>query len=399
MHALYSEIVQILRRDYAGRELCGERFDPRYYTQAIGQAAKDERLDRLQFFRYVNQMFAAIGDRHLALELREEGYVPHSAGFRVRRYDDRLIVTETGAETRLSVGDELIAVQGGRPSEHRKAIQKNIFYSESPEREDWSGLLKMAETVTLADGELLSLRQYPRAAARREAQLEFFGDVAVFEPAPFDGRGGAARLLEENEAALKTCRRLVFDLRRGGGSAEDDFLPLLPWLCGEEKTLRELLGDTELYMNYSPLNCALRAQSLQGLEGAESYLAELHEKAGRGFVLEYAATEETPLPPKAPPEVFVLTDTWCRDAGESFVLAARRAGVRLIGRATLGTLDYCADFALQLDDHFLLRYPAAVSAAAYRGEGMQDKGIEPDEYIPFTPAECREDLLLRRALE
>lgn len=399
MFELYSEIVRILRQDYAGKDLCGDRFDPRYYTQAIGQAGRDERLDRRQFFRYVNQMFAAIGDRHLTLELvNEEGYEPHSPGFKVRRFGDHLIVTEVTAESRLRVGDVITHVQGGRPSEHRKAIQKNIFYAEIPEREDWSGLLKMADTITLQNGEPLELRQYPRKPERRQPSLRIENGSAIFDPGHFDGSGAAAALLKENEASLAACTRLVFDLRRGGGHSEEDFLPLLPWLCREEKTLRALLEDTELYMNYTPLNCALRARSLEGLEGAEAYIAELHAKAGKGFVLEQAETEALPIPAKAPGEVIVLTDTWCRDAGESFVLAARRAGARLLGRATLGTLDYFADFALALDDHFILRYPAAVSAEAYEGRGMQGKGIEPDEYVPFSPRECEEDLLLARAL-
>ncbi len=399
LYELYSQIVRILRQDYAGKELCGERFDPRYYTQAIGQAAKDERLDRLQFFRYVNQMFAAIGDRHLAMELQEEGYEPHSPGFKVRRFEDSLIVTEVSAETRLRVGDVITHVQGGRPSEHRKSIQKNLFYSDTPEREDWSGLLKMAQTITLENGETLELRQYPRQPEARTPHLHIENGVALFDPGHFDGAGAAARLLVENEPALAACSRLVFDLRRGGGNCEEDFFPLLPWLCREKKTLRELLGDTDLYVNYTPLNCALRAQSLQGLDGAEDYIAELHAKSSRGFVRETEETEALPIAPKAPGEVLVLTDSWCRDAGESFVLAARRAGARLIGRPTLGTLDYCGDLALALDSHFVLRYPSAVSAAACEGHGMQDKGIEPDEYIPFTPGECRKDLLLARALE
>ena len=100
----------------------------------------------------------------------------------------------------------------------------------------------------------------------------------------------------------------------------------------------------------------------------------------------------------APKTVVVLTDTWCRDAGEVFVQAAKRAGARLIGRPTLGTLDYCGDHALQLNDRFIFHYPSAVSAQAMEGRGIQDTGILPDEYIPFTPEECREDILLDIAL-
>lgn len=399
LRQMYSEIVRILRQDYAGREECEDSFDPRYYTQSIGQAARDQVLDRKLFLRYVSQMLACIGDRHLRLELLpDEDYSPHQPGFRCRRFGDSLIVTEVTEESRLTPGDVITAVNGGAPSHHRSTIQKNIFFSDEPEREDWSGLMKMARTVTLEDGSTLELCQYPRQRESRPPTLLFFGDAAVIDPGTFDGSGAAAALLAEHEAELSACRRLVWDLRLGEGRAEEDILPLLPWLTHENSSTAELLGPTDLYVNYTPLTCALRAAALRGLPGAEEYIAELHEKAGRGFVRETDAGDALPVAGKAPEKVLVLTDTWCRDAGEIFVQAARRAGAKLLGRATQGTLDYCADHALQLDDHFIFHFPSAITAEAREGRGMKGRGIQPDEAIPFTPEECRRDLLLEAAL-
>lgn len=399
LHKLYSKIVEILRQDYAGAELYGDKFDPRYYTQSIGQAARDQLLTPLLFFRYVSQMLACIGDRHLRLELLPgEDYEPHQPGFRCRRFEDSLIVTEVLEDTRLKVGDVITAINGGSPSHHRQNIQKNFFFSEDPEREDWSGLLKMAQTITLASGETLELIQYPKKAEARKPSLHIEDGIAVIDPGSFDGSGAAASMLKAHEEPLRACRRLVWDLRRGGGHAEEDILPLLPWLTPSDSDEKALLGPTDIYINYTPLNCALRAAALEGLPGAEDYIAELHEKAGKGFLRETDEGEAVPVPGKAPAEVIVLTDTWCRDAGEAFVLAARRAGARLLGRPTQGTLDYCGDHALQLSGRFILHYPSAVTAEAWEGRGMLDTGILPDEYIPFTPDECQSDILLDIAL-
>lgn len=399
LHKIYSQIVEILRRDYAGKDLCGERFDPRYYTQSIGQAAKEKRLDDLLFLRYVSQMLACIGDRHLRLELLSgEDYEPHQPGFRCRRFEDSLIVTEVMEDKRLKPGDVITAINGGSPSHHRALIQKNFFFSDDPEREDWSGLLKMAQTITLASGETLELIQYPKKAEARQPSLRIEDGIAIMDPGLFDGSGACASLLQEKEEALHACRRIVWDLRRGGGSVEEDILPLLAWLTPSDSDTAALLGPTDIYINYTPLNCALRAAALEGLPGAETYIAELHEKAGKGLLRETDEGEAIPVAGKAPAEVIVLTDTWCRDAGETFVLAAQRAGARLIGRPTLGTLDYCGDHALQLNDRFIFHYPSAVSAEALEGRGMQDTGILPDEYIPFTPEECQTDILLDIAL-
>ncbi len=399
LHKIYAQIVEILRRDYAGKDLCEERFAPRYYTQAIGQAAKEKRLDNVLFLRYVSQMLACIGDRHLRLELLPgEDYEPHQPGFRCRRFEDSLVVTEVLEDSRLKPGDVITAINGGSPSHHRALIQKNFFFSDDPEREDWSGLLKMAQTITLASGETLELIQYPKKAESREPSLRMEDGIAIITPGLFDGSGAAAAMLQDQEDALRTCRRIVWDLRRGGGPSEEDILPLLPWLTPSDSDTATLLGPTDIHINYTPLNCALRAAALEGRPGAQSYIAELHEKAGKGLLREIDEGEALPVPGKAPTEVIVLTDTWCRDAGESFVLAARRAGARLIGRPTLGTLDYCGDHALRLNDNFILHYPSAVTAEALEGRGMQDTGILPDEYIPFTPEECREDILLDLAL-
>ena len=399
LQKLYTKIVEILRRDYAGAELYGDKFDPRYYTQSIGQAARDQMLSPLLFFRYVSQMLACIGDSHLRLELvPDEDYSPHQPGFRCRRFEDSLIVTEVLEDTRLKVGDVITAINGGSPSAHRRSIQKNFFFSEDPEREDWSGLLKMAQTITLESGETLDLIQYPKTAESRSPSLSIEDGIAVIDPGLFDGRGAAAALLQANEEALRACRRIVWDLRRGGGRAEEDILPLLPWLTAADSDEKSLLGPTDIYINYTPLNCALRAAALEGLPGAEDYITELHAKAGKGFLRETDEGEAIPVPGKAPAEVIVLTDTWCRDAGELFVQTARRAGARLIGRPTLGSLDFCGDHALQLNSRFILHYPSAVTAEAREGRGMQDTGILPDEYIPFTPEECQEDILLGIAL-
>ena len=399
LHKIYSQIVEILRRDYAGKDLCGERFDPRYYTQAIGQAAREKRLDDVLFLRYVSQMLACIGDRHLRLELLSgEAYEPHQPGFRCRRFEDSLIVTEVLEDRRLKPGDVITAVNGGAPSRHRALIQKNFFFSDDPEREDWSGLLKMAQTITLTSGETLELIQYPKKAGSRPPSLRMEDGIAIVDPGLFDGCGAAAALLNANEEALGACRRIVWDLRRGGGRAEEDILPLLPWLTPADSDTASLLGPTDIHINYTPLNCALRAAALEGLPGAGDYIAELHEKASKGLLRERDEGEALPVPGKAPAEVVVLTDTWCRDAGELFVLAARRAGARLIGRPTLGTLDYCGDHALQLNERFIFHCPSAVTTQALEGRGLQDTGILPDEYIPFTPEQCREDILLDIAL-
>ena len=106
---LFGAIVTILRRDYAGLENLDDRFDPRYYNTAIGQAWHDGKLDELLFLRYINQMLACTGDRHLRFTMRPtDAYKPWSCGFFTRRYGDSLYVTAILTIVGFSVHDTIV---------------------------------------------------------------------------------------------------------------------------------------------------------------------------------------------------------------------------------------------------------------------------------------------------
>ena len=371
---LFREIVDILRRDYAGKDRMGERFDPRYYNMAIGQAWHDRKLDELLFLRYASQMLACIGDRHLRLTLRPaDDYTPWTPGFLTRRYGDSLYVTAVTHDARLTVGDRINAVNGGTPAAQRAVIQKNFFYANEPEREDWNGLLKMADTVDVehTDGttEHLEVKRFPRSD---EAEI---ADVPVFE----------------------LPRGIVLDLRNTAGPDDDGILSLLPLLCRKDTPLAELV-DSELLVNYTRRNCLIKAAGLQGIDGAEDYIAELAEKAGKGFLPE-SADDGTVIPGQAPDTVIVLTDTWTRDGAETLALAAKRAGALLIGRPTLGTVDVCGDVSYELDERYVLSWPTAITRSASEGNGVMHRGVSPDVYIPWSPEECERDVLWDTAMD
>ncbi len=399
---LFREIVTILRRDYAGRDIMDDRFFPRYYTQAIGQAWNDSRLDDLLFLRYVNQMLACMGDRRVRLDLRPSGdYIPSSPGFFTRRFEDALYVTAVTGETRLCVGDRITAINGGSPEKHRALIQKDFFRGSVPEREDWNGLLKMADYIDVIhrDGseERVFLQKHPLSSPALTPAFSLGEDgVAYFRPAPFDGSEDTAAFVAAHSEELGACRALILDLRHARGEDEHELIPLLPWLCREETTLSALL-DEPFAVNYTRLNCILKAAGLQDIPQAADYIAELIAKTDSGFEEESLEDEDILIPALAPEQVIVLTDTWCRDAGETLARAAKRAGAKLFGRPTLGTLDTMGEVSYQLDERYILTWPTALTIAARKGLSRPGDGLCPDTYIPWTPAECDRDLLLEAA--
>lgn len=399
---LFKEIVSILRRDYAGKDLMGDHFAPRYYTQAIGQAWNDNTLDDLLFLRYVSQMLACIGDHNLQLTLcPSQEYTPWSPGFYTRRYGDDLYVTSVTAETELHVGDRITAINSGSPGKHKSLIQKDFFRGSVPEREDWNGLLKMAEFIDVVrpDGTKaqVMLKHHPPSVPELVPFCELLESGVVYlRPAPFDENGNTAGFLEAHAETLRGANALILDLRNSRGEAEEEIYPLLPYLCRHDTPLSQLL-DESIVVNHSRLNCILKAAGLRDVPEAQAYIQELTEKADTGFREESCEWDDT-IVAMAPETVVILTDTWCRDAAETLVQAAKRAGAYLIGRPTLGTIDTCATVSYELDERYVLTWPTALSPSAYEGLGIQGRGIAPDEYVPWTPEECSVDLIRKRAL-
>ena len=370
---LFGEIVDILRHDWAGAELAGDQFDPRYYNMAVGQAWHDQKLDELLFLQYMNQMLACTGDRHLRLTRRpSETYTPWQPGFFARRYGNSLYVTAAEEETRLRPGDRIDTINGGTPEKHRRNIQKNFFYSNEPEREDWRGLIRMADEIGVVhpDG--------------REERLTIWR-LPVVPPVQLPAR---VRCFSDG---------VIIDVRNLPDLDEDEQLSLLSLVCREDTQLSALV-DTDLYVNYTRRNCFVKTAALQGLDGAEEFIAELSAKAGKGYLPE-SVDDGYVIPGRADSPVVVLTDTWTRDGAESFALAAKRAGAHLMGRPTLGTIDLCGDVSCELDERFILTWPTAVTAAARNGRGVFGHGVEPDCHVPWTPAECTSDVLMRAAEE
>ena len=396
---LYADIVRILRRDYAGCGEYGDRFDPRYYNQAIGQAWHDDVLDELCFYRYVRQMLGCIGDAHLQLELTaESGYVPEDCGFRVRRCGDSLYVTSADAEKALPVGTRIDTINGGTLREHRATIQKDFFPASAPEREDWNELMTMANAIGLEDGSVFTLRHYaPRSPAAGSVRFE--GDAAIIRPGPFDGSGALTQRLKQYRARMKDCSRLVWDLRDTAGRDESELGELLRYVVGQDTHAGALFGATDVYVNYSELNCRVKTALLPDTPESESWRRLLRENSGKGFIRETDSAEGEPVVSYGMPQSILLLDMDCRFAGEVFAAAAMRAGAVSIGRETAGTLGYTADVRVQLDDRYILTWPTAVSAEVRDNALTPGIGLQPALAHPWVPEECARDLLMEEALQ
>lgn len=104
---------------------------------------------------------------------------------------------------------------------------------------------------------------------------------------------------------------------------------------------------------------------------------------------------ETCITKFGPEDVVILIDTWCENEAEQFVRIAKEQGrAKLIGRPTMGDIDYLNPVKVRYEN-YEFTYPISKTDSAKNGNGVNDKGIEPNQYIPFTKFEFEEDTFLK----
>lgn len=402
-------ILSILERDYAGLARTDAPVDARYYIQAAGMAWKKGELDQLLFLRFVSQMLATTMDRSLRLSVASEDYRPWHAGFDVRRVDDFLYVTAARGDSRLRPGDRIVELNGRSPGAHKSHFQKNFLYSDVPEREMWGNVLKMAEHMTVEhmDGniERLPLLRLDRPRPSEPTRIEQISPAAVrLAVGSLDSAGTLEAIIAAGQAKLDGAALLVLDLRHATGDDPSALLPLVPYILSEEKTMNEAEGTQTCRTLYTQENCQRRLEQLAPFRDdpeAAGMIREIESRYGAGWITEtFPLWDDMPRPiaPRGN-RVVVLTDTWTEGAPEAFVLLARKEGrANIIGRATMGTMDYSALIRVRISDTAVLTYPISISEDAARGNGYLGRGVIPSKVIPFTPEECLEDVILRAAL-
>ncbi len=411
---ILKDIILTLKEDYAGFDEVWPEYQPTFYITAAGTKHHNNELYDDLFLQYVSQMLATTGDRSLRLKLDEyEDYHPWTPGFFARRSGDGLIVTDVFEEQRLAPGDTIIEINRQSPAKLRESLQKNFFYSDISEREIWHGLLKMADHILVkkrgGDTEDIPLGRYPRRNAVRQARvLEMEAGTVCFDPGTFDG--GLQPFVDRERTLLTGCEKLIIDLRRCGGSCDEDVLALLPLVVSGDALWEEALAQEPVLTNYTAKNCACLWYPVQQWldcngpdRELEEFVSQIRARSGAGWIEEPCDRWEGVigrLDGAAPSKVVVITDTWCEGSAEAFAeIAARQPGITVIGRPTMGTLDYSNFISKELDEGFTLTWPISKRKSVASGGGIKGKGLPVDIYVPFTADEATADILLEKAIK
>ena len=413
------QVFGALSHDYAGMPECDDGNE-KMWVSACGKAWKNKTLNDKLFYQYMVQRMAGIADHNLCfLTGPESSYQPETCGFTVRRYGDDLYVTEVCGDTRLVPGDAIELINKSRPAAHLTYAIGNPTGSDVEERQDWSFFLCNSShfMVRHADGtkEDLRTRRYPvhDEGGQECAFAQLDDGTCVLTVAQLDD-DEAAQLLSAHAAEAQEAPRLVIDLRTCAGGIEAMVYPLLDWLFDEPTNLNQILEPETVLTHYTEANCdrreaqiaqlkklaALQGQEADALGWLDENLEVVRANRGKGYVEETVAPEDRAIAAgPAGQKVLVLVDTSTADAAERFAAIAKTSPrVTLVGRATLGNLDYSNPLAMAFENRFIFVYPMSKTKAAAEGNGMRGKGIEPDVVVPFTPEECMRDVIMERAL-
>jgi hypothetical protein len=414
---VFQTFVNTVHYNYVGFEQKRLYFTPAEYHTYVYSRYRFNSLTMEMLVRSLHQFIGDMHDRHLTFHCEDwVDYKNLAMKYRVRAYEDRLYVTEADPETGLTPGDQILEVQHMTPDRVRKYTRNNCFYSRIPERELWGGYLRMAQSLKVqhADGsvETMKMTLYPYEPERWKAAFEMLdADTSYLKLEQMDA-SAIRTLLEAHGAEIASSRKLILDLRKCVGGEEGAGWELFPYLVDQPRMLSELIGDEGSYVYCTKKNCEIRYHMLEAfqetltdpdqIQMVETEKEFYRKNYGKGLVYQEptAINDEQIVPAaKAPGQIILLTDTYCENEGEQFVAMCQRCGakVKTIGRPTMGTLDYYDCIQLEINDHMTLSYPVRMTKAAHDGNGISEKGLPVDAYLPWSPEEIKTDLLLERA--
>ena len=406
---IFKDIVWIMTHDSStvkDRKGC----NPQPFLEKITDDMTEQEF--LYQVRTYLASFGIIG--HISFHDKKSG----PKGFLLRINEQEMFVEEANQDTGLQVGDRILSLDG--ISLEQVALQhQNYFISLTPERRyrEWADLLLMAEQVTvLRNGQEMSITVRASQQAQK-AQIfwkELESDILYLRLDNFMDEEAINRLYQECLQKIAETETLIIDVRYNNGGTDSLYFQLLHLGLEEGKGYDTLdLQDDGMEILYTEGNVEQRLKDFETwlqqenispdtVKLLEDFRNNLLQNRGKGYV-RYQDDQDELFPGVKgghyPEQIFVLSDIYCASSGDNFVKMMKNfKKVTVIGRPTLGILDYSNCCKVDYDDYFLM-FPTSRWLAIDKGKGMTDKGVLPDIEIPWTPAHFERDVDLDKCLK
>lgn len=406
---IFKDIVWIMTHDSSTVKDC-KGCNPQPFLEKITDDMTEQEF--LYQVRTYLASFGIIG--HISLHDKKSG----PKGFLLRINEQEMFVEEANQDTGLQVGDRILSLDG--MSLEQVALQHpNYFISLTPERRyrEWADLLLMAEQVTVfRDGQEMSITVRASQQAQK-AQIfwkELESDILYLRLDNFMDEEAINRLYQECLQKIAETETLIIDVRYNNGGTDSLYFPLLHLGLEEGEGYDTFdLQDDGMEILYTEGNVDRRLKDFETwlqqenispdtVKLLEDFRNNLLQNRGKGYV-RYQDDQDELFPGVKgghyPEQIFVLSDIYCASSGDNFVKMMKDfKKVTVIGRPTLGILDYSNCCKVDYDDYFLM-FPTSRWLAIDKGKGMTDKGVLPDIEVPWTPTHFERDADLDKCLE
>ncbi|QPC46971.1 S41 family peptidase [Mangrovibacillus cuniculi] len=415
IHIFY-EIVSIMENDYAGCRDKQSATTSTEYSEEIIKLNSSSRISREQFVEFVQSYLRNYEDHHISFKDMNIHPVKNvHKGFKVRRYEEVLYITEISSENTLKVGMKIHSL-GGKTIKELKQKHIHLLNENHPERENWTPILTKYDYGVIEDqqGKVyeIEFQNYKRSNYEARYTLETYDNkTLILTITDFMDSDAIARLINENQELLVEKENWIIDVRVNYGGADVSFYHLLPYIMPEDGI--DLL-DTDEFMlfNCTSANADKALKEIQNdLENTKDpetiaflrvFQREWEKNKGKGFV-QFDFADIIPdtfvKGTKLPKKVIVLSDTMCGSSGDSFVEICKKSNkVTVLGRPTKGLNDYANLVTQEWEEGFQFSYPTSRLSRIDKGRGMSKVGIKPDIYIPWTPKHLEVDVDLEFAL-
>lgn len=207
MEKMFKEIIDIMHNDYAGFEDKRGWDRPELFLQRI---MENDQLTKKQFKEFVDEYLLDFNDRHIHFIMEDtEEEKTQNRGFKVRRYEDSLFVTEADAEKRLKPGVRFISL-GGKSIPELKELHARRLNESHQEREDWTSLLMLYPDGEIEDENgkrLFKFGNYDKKAYVPTYSVEKREGIAIITMTDFLNPDAIAEMVEANKDLLETADR------------------------------------------------------------------------------------------------------------------------------------------------------------------------------------------------
>ena len=409
---IFDQVVEIMREDSSTKKdiLCA---NPEEYRARI-----TDQMSQEAFLYQMHCYIASFGIlSHVWFGLKET----QPPGFKLRYYQDCLYVLQANSDTELKRGDQILALDG-KPLPQVYQEHKDYFVSATPERQhkEWAYFVEHAGEVTVVrNGKEEQLHVQPTAHPKKPPQFEWRNlseDIVYLKLEDFTDEAAITQLYADSQAAIEQAKCLIIDVRVNYGGTDSLYYPLFKYTLPQGKAFSDLdlPNDDGMEILYTDRNVDLRQQLMQKFledpnlsaethQILKEFLKELEENRGKGYVLYGNEDSNDNFLPDVlglarPEKVFVLADVTCGSSGDNFVDTMKKMPkVTVLGRPTMGILDYSNCCVKDFGDYELL-FPTSRDTRIDEGKGMNDKGVEPDILIPWTPEHLERDVDLEECL-